>query len=114
MSPRPRFRCFVVYDERNYLNCLLLWMQTLNVVNIGDSGFLVIRDGFLLDASTPMVRGFNFPYQIGSEGDDPLLAEVRILFQKRRQEKLEMIIMILCSKITTRVRMGPITECSAL
>lgn len=50
--------------------------QTLNVVNIGDSGFLVIRAGVLIDGSTPMIRGFNFPYQIGSEGDDPLLAEV--------------------------------------
>ncbi|CAM6084808.1 unnamed protein product [Calypogeia fissa] len=53
-----------------------IFNQTLNVVNIGDSGFLVIRDGILIDGSTPMIRGFNFPYQIGSEGDDPLLAQV--------------------------------------
>ncbi|KAL2609151.1 hypothetical protein R1flu_027724 [Riccia fluitans] len=50
--------------------------QTLNVVNMGDTGFLVVRDGAVAARSTPMQRGFNFPYQIGSVGDDPFLAEV--------------------------------------
>lgn len=57
------------------LGCL--HKQTLYVANIGDSGFLVVRNGKTLAKSTPMQRGFNFPYQIGgvSEGDDPSLAE---------------------------------------
>ncbi|BBN18618.1 protein phosphatase PTC7 [Marchantia polymorpha subsp. ruderalis] len=50
--------------------------QTLTVVNMGDTGFLVVRDGEAVARSTPMQRGFNFPYQIGSVGDDPFLAEV--------------------------------------
>ncbi|KAL3677388.1 hypothetical protein R1sor_027336 [Riccia sorocarpa] len=50
--------------------------QTLTVVNMGDTGFLVVRDGAVAARSTPMQRGFNFPYQIGSVGDDPFLAEV--------------------------------------
>lgn len=52
-----------------------LYRQTLHVANIGDSGFLVVRNGEVLARSTPMQRGFNFPYQIGSDGDDPSIAE---------------------------------------
>lgn len=52
-----------------------LHKQTLYVANLGDSGFLVVRNGNVLARSTPMQRGFNFPYQIGSEGDDPAMAE---------------------------------------
>lgn len=53
-----------------------LYDQTLRVANIGDSGFVVVRDSTVVARSEPMVRGFNFPYQIGTEGDDPALAEV--------------------------------------
>uniref|UniRef100_A0A0D6R800 Protein phosphatase n=1 Tax=Araucaria cunninghamii TaxID=56994 RepID=A0A0D6R800_ARACU len=44
--------------------------QTLHVVNLGDSGFLVIREGSVVAKSSPMTHGFNFPYQI-ERGDDP-------------------------------------------
>lgn len=44
--------------------------QVLHVANIGDSGFIVIRNGTVYRRSTPMVYGFNFPLQIG-RGDDP-------------------------------------------
>ncbi|XP_008782121.2 probable protein phosphatase 2C 62 isoform X2 [Phoenix dactylifera] len=44
--------------------------QVLHVVNIGDSGFIVIRNGTILKKSTPMVYGFNFPLQI-ERGEDP-------------------------------------------
>ncbi len=53
-------------------------MQTLQVANIGDSGFVVVRDAAVVAKSKPMVRGFNFPYQIGTDGDDPITAEVSI------------------------------------
>ncbi|KAI5076803.1 hypothetical protein GOP47_0008868 [Adiantum capillus-veneris] len=52
-----------------------LHKQTLYVANIGDSGFIVVRDGMVLAKSKPMQHGFNFPHQIGSEGDDPATAE---------------------------------------
>lgn len=46
--------------------------QTLHVVNLGDSGFIVIRGGSVIVKSSPMTHGFNFPYQI-ERGDDPSL-----------------------------------------
>lgn len=46
--------------------------ETLHVVNLGDSGFIVIREGSVIAKSSPMTHGFNFPYQI-ERGDDPSL-----------------------------------------
>lgn len=46
--------------------------QTLHAVNLGDSGFIVIRQGSVIAKSSPMTHGFNFPYQI-ERGDDPSL-----------------------------------------
>lgn len=50
------------------------------MANIGDSGFIVIRDGTVYKRSTPMVYGFNFPLQI-ERGDDPskLIEVIRAL-----------------------------------
>ncbi|KAL5209037.1 hypothetical protein ABZP36_004660 [Zizania latifolia] len=45
--------------------------QALHACNIGDSGFLVIRNGEIYKKSNPMTYGFNFPLQI-EKGDDPL------------------------------------------
>ncbi|CAL4913034.1 unnamed protein product [Urochloa decumbens] len=45
--------------------------QVLHASNIGDSGFLVIRNGEIYKKSKPMTYGFNFPLQI-EKGDDPL------------------------------------------
>ncbi|XP_043721409.1 probable protein phosphatase 2C 71 [Telopea speciosissima] len=44
--------------------------QALNVANIGDSGFIIIRNGCVFRKSSPMVYDFNFPLQI-ERGDDP-------------------------------------------
>ncbi|KAK1290907.1 putative protein phosphatase 2C BIPP2C1 [Acorus calamus] len=43
--------------------------QVLHVANLGDSGFIIIRNGAVFKRSTPMLYGFNFPLQIQS-GDD--------------------------------------------
>nr|CAB3501753.1 unnamed protein product [Digitaria exilis] len=45
--------------------------QVLHASNIGDSGFLVIRNGEVYKKSNPMTYGFNFPLQI-EKGDNPL------------------------------------------
>ncbi|KAL6649375.1 hypothetical protein ACP70R_013599 [Stipagrostis hirtigluma subsp. patula] len=45
--------------------------RILHASNIGDSGFLVIRNGEIYKKSNPMTYGFNFPLQI-EKGDDPL------------------------------------------
>ncbi|KAL1215859.1 putative protein phosphatase 2C 62 [Cardamine amara subsp. amara] len=48
----------------------------LHIVNIGDSGFMVIRDGTVLQKSSSMFHHFGFPLQI-TQGDDVLkLTEV--------------------------------------
>ncbi|KAF3794226.1 putative protein phosphatase 2C 71 [Nymphaea thermarum] len=44
--------------------------QVLHIANLGDSGFIIIRNGSVFKKSTPMVYGFNFPVQI-QRGDDP-------------------------------------------
>ncbi|GAB2268176.1 hypothetical protein Dimus_003153 [Dionaea muscipula] len=45
--------------------------QVLHVANVGDTGFCVIRNGFVCKKSYPMVHQFYFPLQIGRD-DDPL------------------------------------------
>ncbi|KAL2342114.1 hypothetical protein Fmac_010054 [Flemingia macrophylla] len=44
--------------------------QVLHAANVGNTGFIIIRDGFLFKKSTPMYHEFNFPLQI-VKGDDP-------------------------------------------
>ncbi|KDP27378.1 hypothetical protein JCGZ_20202 [Jatropha curcas] len=44
--------------------------QALHVANIGDSGFVIIRNGTVFKKSSPMVHEFNFPLQI-EKGDCP-------------------------------------------
>lgn len=44
--------------------------QVLNVANIGNSGFIIIRDGIIYKRSSPMVHEFNFPVLIEG-GDTP-------------------------------------------
>ncbi|XP_031475862.1 uncharacterized protein LOC116247728 isoform X2 [Nymphaea colorata] len=44
--------------------------QVLHIANLGDSGFVIIRNGSVFKKSTPMVYGFNFPVQI-QRGDNP-------------------------------------------
>jgi protein phosphatase PTC7 len=51
-------------------------MQTLYIANVGDSGFTLVRNGDVVAKSEPMQREFNFPYQIGTDSDDPSIAEV--------------------------------------
>ncbi|KAL9224748.1 hypothetical protein vseg_000757 [Gypsophila vaccaria] len=43
--------------------------QVLHVANIGDTGFIIIRNGTLFIKSSPMFHEFNFPHAISS-GDD--------------------------------------------
>ncbi|KAF5951907.1 hypothetical protein HYC85_009851 [Camellia sinensis] len=50
--------------------------QALHVANIGDSGFIVIRNGAVFMKSSPMLYEFNFPYQIESGDDLSDLVEV--------------------------------------
>lgn len=40
------------------------------MANIGDSGFIVVRNGSVYRKSSPMLHEFNLPIQI-EKGDDP-------------------------------------------
>lgn len=53
--------------------------EALNAINLGDSGFIVIRNGSVIFKSPVQQRGFNFPYQLarsGTESDLPSSGEV--------------------------------------
>ncbi|KAM3291174.1 putative protein phosphatase 2C 62 [Capsicum chacoense] len=53
--------------------------KALHVANIGDSGFIVVRNGRVYTKSSPMLHEFNLPIQI-EKGDDPsqLLEEYKV------------------------------------
>ncbi|KAK2986914.1 hypothetical protein RJ640_009057 [Escallonia rubra] len=44
--------------------------QVLHVINIGDTGFLIVRNGAIWKRSSPMLHEFSFPLQV-EKGDDP-------------------------------------------
>ncbi|XP_009764148.1 putative protein phosphatase 2C 55 [Nicotiana tabacum] len=52
--------------------------EGLIAVNLGDSGFMLVRDGSAIFKSPAQLHSFNFPYQLegSSAGDLPSLAEV--------------------------------------
>ncbi|CAI5499212.1 unnamed protein product [Closterium sp. Naga37s-1] len=58
--------------------CLVvLTADRLQAANLGDSGFVVVRNGRIIFKSPPQQHDFNFPFQLGSDGgDSPSAAEV--------------------------------------
>ncbi|XP_027933449.1 probable protein phosphatase 2C BIPP2C1 isoform X2 [Vigna unguiculata] len=44
--------------------------QVLHAANVGNTGFIIIRDGFIFKKSTPMFHEFNFPLHVVT-GHDP-------------------------------------------
>ncbi|GMH25264.1 hypothetical protein Nepgr_027107 [Nepenthes gracilis] len=52
--------------------------QGIHAINIGDSGFVIIRDGSTVFRSPVQQYGFNFPYQLenGTRGDLPSAGQV--------------------------------------
>lgn len=61
---------FQLFLARLYINYCNLNLQVLHVANIGDSGFMVIRNGAVLKRSSSIVYDFNFRLQI-KRGDNP-------------------------------------------
>lgn len=53
-------------------------MQGLHAINLGDSGFMVVRDGHTIFRSPAQQHDFNFTYQLenGSNSDLPSSGEV--------------------------------------
>lgn len=56
--------------------------QGLNAINLGDSGFMVVRDGCTVFRSPVQQHDFNFTYQLecGSNGDLPSSGQVFFYF----------------------------------
>eukprot|EP00033_Pygsuia_biforma_P000215 GCRY01000270.1.p1 GENE.GCRY01000270.1~~GCRY01000270.1.p1 ORF type:complete len:505 (+),score=96.45 GCRY01000270.1:104-1618(+) len=53
----------------------------LKIANLGDSGILVIRQGQLVLKTNPLLHSWNFPFQVGTNGDNlnnTQLSEVQI------------------------------------
>ena len=44
--------------------------STLHICNVGDSAMMIVRDGKSFFRSIEQTHGFNFPYQLGYQGDD--------------------------------------------
>ncbi|CAI5509413.1 unnamed protein product, partial [Closterium sp. Naga37s-1] len=56
---------------------VVLTADRLQAANLGDSGFVVVRNGRIIFKSPPQQHDFNFPFQLGSDGgDSPSAAEV--------------------------------------
>ncbi|XP_057498694.1 probable protein phosphatase 2C 55 [Actinidia eriantha] len=59
--------------------CIIaLTNQSLHAVNLGDSGFIIVREGCTIFHSPVQQHGFNFPYQLanGDGGDLPSSGQV--------------------------------------
>lgn len=55
-----------------------IFQQGLHAINLGDSGFIVVRDGCTVFQSPVQQHGFNFTYQLesGTGGDLPSSGQV--------------------------------------
>jgi hypothetical protein len=51
----------------------------INAANLGDSGFMLVRDGKLHFETPAQQHSFNFPFQVGSHGDPVGSSQVRPL-----------------------------------
>lgn len=81
----------VLNEERGSSTCCILTLQEnenkLASCNLGDAGFTIIRSQLQEDKSKDLSiiyqskeqqHGFNFPYQVGTNGDDPRQAQSNV------------------------------------
>lgn len=59
---------------------ICFFQQGLHAINLGDSGFIVVRDGCTVFRSPVQQHGFNFTYQLesGRGGDLPSSGQVSL------------------------------------
>lgn len=57
---------------------LVLYLQGIHAINLGDSGFIVVRDGCTVFQSPVQQHDFNFTYQLasGNDSDPPSAGQV--------------------------------------
>ena len=70
-------RGFCILLKEMY-SCFYFSLQGLHAINLGDSGFIVIRDGCTVFRSPVQQHDFNFTYQLesGNGGDLPSSGQV--------------------------------------
>lgn len=51
--------------------------STVKAINLGDSGYLIIRNNKILFKSKEQQHSFNFPFQVGTNGDSPMSANIQ-------------------------------------
>jgi protein phosphatase PTC7 len=72
----------LVKEQGSATACVIvLDREDLQAANLGDSGFLVVRDNKVVFRSPPQQHDFNFPFQLGppgSQSDRPEDAEVHL------------------------------------
>jgi serine/threonine protein phosphatase PrpC len=64
--------CIVALDDASSAAAV-----TLRVANIGDSGFMVLRDGRLVFRSEEQQHGFNHPFQLATRDEGNAVAEAQ-------------------------------------
>lgn len=73
--------CFLELYKRkiNIADYFFFLVQGLHAINLGDSGFVVVRGGRTIFRSPVQQHGFNFTYQLesGKRGDQPSSGEVK-------------------------------------
>lgn len=69
-----RYFCLPTFEQ------FISFLQGLNAINLGDSGFMVVRDGCTVFRSPAQQHDFNFTYQLenGSNSDLPSSGQVRL------------------------------------
>ena len=63
-----------IIGSSTFCSCRL-YDNTLHTLNLGDSGYALIQNGKLTYKSKEQQHSFNFPYQVGTHGDNPMKAE---------------------------------------
>ncbi|XP_019158815.1 PREDICTED: probable protein phosphatase 2C 55 [Ipomoea nil] len=67
--------CNTVAEGSSTACVLTLVNGSVEAVNVGDSGFVVVRGGAVVYRSPVQQREFNFPYQLGTTCDNPSVAQ---------------------------------------
>jgi protein phosphatase PTC7 len=62
-----------IKGSSTFCSCRLHY-NTLHTLNCGDSGYMLIRNGKAVWKSKHQQHSFNFPYQVGTNGDAPTTA----------------------------------------
>ncbi|GFY86148.1 protein phosphatase 2C family protein [Actinidia rufa] len=64
--------CIIALTDQNWTYNFCFALQSLHAINLGDSGFIVVRDGCTIFRSLVQQHHFNFTYQLEGENSGDL------------------------------------------